>query len=470
MHGPIPQYKLSNKLMDKTLHTFEDIVQSLPSSKSYHESNDSLCKLIDSINIWDLIQDSIFLFDLHKILCQRIELLDVSIKFTVQTNLFYGSIIQFGTDEHRNLILHTKKNSDIIGCFALTEKTAGVTSGMFLGTRADYDSVDDTYVINTGDDGNCKVWISNGLIANYAVIFTNLYVNNKFEHIQPFLVKIRDDNGNVIDGIEITDMGHKHTAEYLDNVCIKFTMLKVDKNSLMNRRVIRNFYCIADRLLAGRIITGMTSLYACKIGVDIIRDFVKQKEIYRNADMETIKLYELPHIRNIFTEFDEIYTIGENMISNCIIELTHCIDKDQRASRDLVERINCLKILCTEKSRDTVYNIQKNLGSQSLLCMNTNPNFYVPGVIAEGETGILRQKLVGDSIKLLTSRPITYIYQILIRERGIYESAYLGYLITKMFLTNYLTGVSNDVTWLENYELVKYISDLRLCSLVQMFK
>jgi len=352
----------------------------------------------------------------------------------------------------------------------LTEKTAGITSGMFLGTRADYDSTNDTYVIDTGDDGNCKVWISNGLIANYAVVFANLYINDKFQHIQPFLVRIRDEDGIVVDGVEITDMGQKHTAEYLDNVRIKFTNFKVDKNTLMDRRVIKNFYCIADRLLAGRIITGMTSLYACKIGIDIMRDFVTQKEIYRNPGMETIKLYELPHIRNIFTDFDDMYSIGENMINTCITELAYCIDKDQRASRDLVERINCLKILCTEKSRDTVYNIQKNLGSQSLLCMNTNPNFYVPGVIAEGDTGILRQKLVGDTIKLLTTRPVTYFWQMLTRERGIYESVYIGYLMTKMFLTNYLIGTSTDIVWLDNYELVKYISELRLNSLIQMFK
>ena len=112
--------------------------------------------------------------------------------------------------------------------------------------------------------------------------------------------------------------------------------------------------------------------------MDIMRKFVKEKEIYQNLNKDTITLYELSHIKNIFTEFDEIYAVGESMIENCILELSYCIDNDKRASRDLVERVNCLKIFCTEKSRDIVYAIQKNLGAQSLLCANTNPNFYVP--------------------------------------------------------------------------------------------
>ena len=39
-----------------------------------------------------------------------------------------------------------------------------------------------------------------------------------------------------------------------------------------------------------------------------------------------------------------------------------------------------------------------------------------------------------------------------------------------MYLTNYLTGEKNDVIWLDNYELIKYISELRLNSLVNMHK
>jgi acyl-CoA oxidase len=198
-----------------SIDTFRQIYMSLSQPFSYEECYETYRKLIDAVDIKKLSNDPSYLFDLHHILAQRIDMPDIGIKFTVHTNLFCGSVNQFGTQEHRNVLLNAKHNSDVIGCFALTEKTAGIMSGLIIETVATYDKIDETYIINTGGEGNQKTWISNGMSATHAVIFAKLIIDDNYDnigysdHIQPFFVKIRNNDGKLIQGIEIKDMGAK---------------------------------------------------------------------------------------------------------------------------------------------------------------------------------------------------------------------------------------------------------------------
>jgi hypothetical protein len=46
----------------------------------------------------------------------------------------------------------------------------------------------------------------------------------------------------------------------------------------MDATPIKSFYCVADRLLFGRLFAGLTAIEACKHGVDKMRCFVEQKK------------------------------------------------------------------------------------------------------------------------------------------------------------------------------------------------
>ena len=163
----------------------------------------------------------------HRILTSRPELLDIAIRFTVQVNLFSGSIINFGNNYHRNILENRP-----VGCFALTEKYAGVYSGLIINTTFEYLKDDDYFLINTeknNDQNNVKNWISQGLTAGYCVLFTtgNYKKGKKYfkNVILPFLIKLRENNSNInstYQGIKIVEMDKKSTAEYLDNVEISF--------------------------------------------------------------------------------------------------------------------------------------------------------------------------------------------------------------------------------------------------------
>ena len=44
------------------------------------------------------------IFEYHRIISKYPELLDIGIRFTVQVNLFMGSIFMFGKDHHKNIL------------------------------------------------------------------------------------------------------------------------------------------------------------------------------------------------------------------------------------------------------------------------------------------------------------------------------------------------------------------------------
>lgn len=56
----------------------------------------------------------------------------------------------------------------LTGCFSLTEKFAGVNSGLVVNTVVEYDDAnkDFPFVLNTPTEGAKKNWISQGLVAD----------------------------------------------------------------------------------------------------------------------------------------------------------------------------------------------------------------------------------------------------------------------------------------------------------------
>lgn len=106
-------------------------------------------------------------------------------RFTVQYNLYAGSVVALGSDAQRASLYATQANG-ALGCFAFTEASAGVMSGLgnatsslpglhaniFIGvpcstgvdTIARYNGERKGFIIDTPNDGARKNWISQGII------------------------------------------------------------------------------------------------------------------------------------------------------------------------------------------------------------------------------------------------------------------------------------------------------------------
>lgn len=93
-----------------------------------------------------------------------------AIKFTVQFNLFGGSIYALCTDRHKKMF-HKIDDLSMCGCFCLTELGYG-NNAVKMETRADYDAAKKEFVMNTPTTLSQKYWISNGFRhANNSLVF-----------------------------------------------------------------------------------------------------------------------------------------------------------------------------------------------------------------------------------------------------------------------------------------------------------
>jgi alkylation response protein AidB-like acyl-CoA dehydrogenase len=92
-------------------------------------------------------------------------------RFTVQYNLFGGSIVAMGDQMQRDR-LYNMQSSGALGCFAFTECGAGVLSGAVMETTAVYDKSKRIFIIHSPTLSSKKKWISQGVFAEYAVSAT----------------------------------------------------------------------------------------------------------------------------------------------------------------------------------------------------------------------------------------------------------------------------------------------------------
>ena len=68
-------------------------------------------------------------------------------------NLFAGTVVALGSEEHFD-VLETASNRGEIGCnFCLTEKYAGVNSGLVVETTAEYDEKTKEFVFHSNSEG-----------------------------------------------------------------------------------------------------------------------------------------------------------------------------------------------------------------------------------------------------------------------------------------------------------------------------
>ena len=70
------------------------------------------------------------------------------IRFTVQYNLFAGTILGLASDEQLP-ILDEMQGKGQLGCFALTEKFAGVNSGLVVNTEIEWDQEKKKFAVLT---------------------------------------------------------------------------------------------------------------------------------------------------------------------------------------------------------------------------------------------------------------------------------------------------------------------------------
>mmetsp|Transcript_24156 Transcript_24156/g.62225 ORF Transcript_24156/g.62225 Transcript_24156/m.62225 type:complete len:266 (-) Transcript_24156:44-841(-) len=111
------------------------------------------------------------------------------IRFTVHYNLCFGTVVAVGGDAQIAALDDAQARGQL-GCFALTDRLAGVQSGLVVQTRATYDASARQFVLNTPTDGASKHWISQGFTADKAVVLADLEMGGERKGPHAFLIII----------------------------------------------------------------------------------------------------------------------------------------------------------------------------------------------------------------------------------------------------------------------------------------
>ncbi|XP_024375799.1 acyl-coenzyme A oxidase 2, peroxisomal [Physcomitrium patens] len=175
---------------------------------------------------------------------EAVGFIDVSlgIKFGVQFSLWGGSVVNLGTQKHRDKYLEGISNLKYPGCFAMTELHHG-SNVQGIQTTATFDRMTDEFVINTPNEGATKWWIGNAAVhGKIASVFARLQLPSPDSHldtdmgVHAFIVPLRSmEDHSVLPGIEIRDCGYKVGLNGVDNGALRFHNVRIPRDNLLNR-------------------------------------------------------------------------------------------------------------------------------------------------------------------------------------------------------------------------------------------
>lgn len=234
-------------------------------------------------------------------------------KLGVQYGLYVKTITKLGTEKHQVYAERGMKLQDM-GCFGLTELGHGSNVQGIL-TTATYSHSERSFILNTPHELGMKYWIGNlAKTANYAVVFAKLIVTDRDEGVHAFLVKVRDDKGNLLPGVQVGDIGHKLGQNGVDNGWVMFRRVKLPYDALLDKyssiddkgelvSPIKNktdrFALQLGALSAGRLVVSYTSgLVSLTVGNIALRYLTVRKQFgSKKFQEETLITYPLVQSR-----------------------------------------------------------------------------------------------------------------------------------------------------------------------------
>lgn len=287
----------------------------------------------------------------------RPDLLAVGIRLNVQVNLFLRTINIF---DPKKLEIVGRD----IGCFGLTEKGAGVLSGLQINTW--YDESIEGYVLEPHIN-EYKNWISQGSTAEWILIFAK---NRNGNNISIFLVKFRD----IIENIERENKTGPIVCKYLDVAKIKIkSMIYLTRDSILYKTVDIDKKELLNGIYHGRWMISEAVLWS----------------IYGLIEYCKGKIDNYPKLK-----------ILNNVINNETLRISMLIDKVTRNRKNVnnIDIVNCIKIYSVTQSIDSYINITKKMGSH-ILDYPLKYDDLLLNKIAEGDVDVLRLSLIHNDLK-----------------------------------------------------------------------
>lgn len=392
--------------------SISDIPSTSGSNVHYNVSADRLRRLVQSgiLRLTDLRDNPERFFMAHRKLSELATQIGpgFGIRFTVQFNLFAGTIVGVGGDEQL-AALDIMQEKGRLGCFALTERLAGVNSGLVVQTTCTWQPATQTFDLHSPNEDAYKNWISQGCTADDATVIADLIIEGKSYGPHAFLMQFRTENRELVNGVTIGDMGDKTIGNDLDNAWIRFEHVQLPKNALLNKysdivdnqyvqkvKGVKAFDMIGQRLFTGRAVIAQSTLV-------FTRALFKQTQAYSDSKRcwtpkGDSMLTGIPQLGALYKEADARLSRMERFIEKIEASLTDCLRSGKLVSMDLMDGIATAKVKCIETSIELCFRLKQEVGSYALMGGSgfERLDYLNCCKFAEGDSRILMQKMARD--------------------------------------------------------------------------
>jgi len=309
--------------------------------------------------------------------------LSLTIKFGVQYGLFGGAVLGLGTERHHKKYIEPLIKADLLGCFAMTETGHG-SNVKGLETTAIYDKASDSITINSPTEDSGKEYIGNAMHCTMAAVFAQLEVDGEMHGVHCVLVPVRDNKGNLLEGVVIEDCGYKMGLNGVDNGRLWFRNVRVPRENLLDKfgsineeglyvSQIKNpnkrFFTMLGALVAGRVCVGLAGLNASKIALTIaIKYGLKRRQFPSKEEDTEMLLMDYPtHQRRLIPLLAKTYALYFSL-SDLSVEYSELgPDSDMRRVETLAAG---LKAIATWHTTHTIQECREACGGKGYLAEN----------------------------------------------------------------------------------------------------
>ena len=314
--------------------------------------------------------------------------LSLLIKFGVQFGLWGGAVNHLGTASHHERYLRQVMSLELPGCFAMTETGHG-SNVQHAETTATYDPERQEFIIDTPVERARKEFIGNAAChGRMAAVFAQLIVDGESQGVHTLVVPLRDEQGNLLPGIEIEDCGEKLGLNGVDNGLIWFRKVRVPRDALLNRYgdvtadgkyespiedANKRFFTMLGTLVQGRVCIAAGSISAAKTALTIATRYgLRRRQFGPSGKLEVPVLDYRTQQRRLMPRLAKTFALhfAQQELSAKFHKVFSDPDVADRERRQLESLAAGMKAIATWHSIDTIQQCRESCGGAGYMAVN----------------------------------------------------------------------------------------------------
>eukprot|EP00927_Polykrikos_kofoidii_P076950 TRINITY_DN73955_c0_g1_i1.p1 TRINITY_DN73955_c0_g1~~TRINITY_DN73955_c0_g1_i1.p1 ORF type:complete len:697 (-),score=135.34 TRINITY_DN73955_c0_g1_i1:52-2142(-) len=162
------------------------------------------------------------------------DLFDTNGVAAIHFTMFLTFLKTNGTPEQQAKWLDGAMQAKYFGAYAQTELGHG-SNLRGLETLATFDVATDEFVIHSPTLTSMKWWPTGMYACTHAVVFAELRIGEKSHGIQGFMVQLRDENGRLMPGVEVGEIGPKIISDNTNIGYARFDRVRVPRFNMFSK-------------------------------------------------------------------------------------------------------------------------------------------------------------------------------------------------------------------------------------------